>query len=162
DTMRPLIDAQGHHLSIALPAEPVPLVADATRLEQVLANLLHNAVKYTEPGGLIWLTVTNEDAGAETVFRVRESGVGMPAELLPHVFELVTQEHRSLDRSKGGLGIGLTLVRSLVELHGGSVSAYSAGAGCGSEFVVRLPRRLSAAPVMARAPAPVARMTADD
>ena len=103
----------------------------------MLANLLNNAAKYTEEGGRIWLTVTRE--GAEAVLRVRDTGVGIPADMLSSVFDLFTQVDRSLDRSQGGLGIGLTLVRRLVEMHGGSVRAYSEGPTRGSEFVVRLP-----------------------
>ncbi|MBI1851540.1 MAG: MASE1 domain-containing protein [Planctomycetes bacterium] len=164
DTVRPLIEAQRHQLAIALPPEPVWLEVDSMRLEQVLANLLNNAIKYTEPGGRIWLTASieraavdarrvvdstdREDAGSAQghtiVIRVRDTGVGIPPDLLPHIFDLFTQANHSLDRSKGGLGIGLTLVRSLVELHGGTVSAHSQGTGRGSEFVVRLPCRAAA------------------
>ena len=111
---------------------------DPARLAQVLANLLNNAAKYTEEGGRISLTAARE--GDEAVFRVRDTGVGIPAEMLPRVFDLFTQVDRSLDRSQGGLGIGLTLVRRLVEMHGGTASRPSATApAAGSEFVVRLP-----------------------
>jgi signal transduction histidine kinase len=133
---QPLIAAQKHRLVVELPPEPVRLVADPTRLEQILANLLNNAAKYTDPGGQIWLTA--ERAGPEVVLRVRDTGIGMSPELLPHVFDLFMQADSSLDRSKGGLGIGLTLVQNLVKMHGGSVQAYSGGPGQGSEFVVRL------------------------
>lgn len=137
ETTRPFIEARRHELQVSLPAEPVWLEADPTRLEQILINLLSNAAKYTEPGGRIWLTAERE--GAEAVLRVRDSGVGISPELLQCVFDLFTQGDRSPDRSQGGLGIGLTLVRSLTEMHGGSVQACSAGPGQGSEFMVCLP-----------------------
>lgn len=137
DVTQPLIKARGHVLSVTLPQEPVRLEADPTRLEQILTNLLDNAAKYTEPGGQIWLTAERE--GSDVLLRVRDNGVGMPPELLPRVFDLFAQGACSLDRSQGGLGIGLTLVRSLVEMHGGHVHASSPGPGLGSEFVVRLP-----------------------
>src|SRR5204863_9877097 len=124
-------------LTVSLPAEPVRVQGDPVRLAQVLANLLNNAAKYTEDGGQIWLTV--ERADGEAVCRVRDTGLGIPPEMLASVFDLFTQVDRSLDRSQGGLGIGLTLVKRLVELHGGSVEATSAGTGTGSEFIVRLP-----------------------
>jgi PAS domain S-box-containing protein len=136
ETSRPLIEARRHHLTIALPPGPVRLEGDQTRLVQVVGNLLNNAAKYTDEGGHIRLEAAQEDGAA--VIRVRDDGMGMPAELLPHVFDLFTQADRSLDRSQGGLGIGLTLVRRLVEMHGGKVEARSQGAGRGSEFVVRL------------------------
>jgi two-component system CheB/CheR fusion protein len=137
ETSRPLIDARQHELTVTLPAEPVTIDGDATRLAQVISNLLHNAAKYTEEGGHIWLTA--DRSPGEAVVRVRDNGLGIPAELLPHVFDLFTQGDRSLARSEGGLGIGLTLVKNLVELHDGSVEARSEGPGRGSEFVVRLP-----------------------
>lgn len=137
ETARPLIAARRHELSVSLPDEPIPLEADTARLEQVLANLLNNAAKYTEPGGRLAIEARRE--GEAAVVRVRDNGIGIAPELLPRIFDLFTQADRSLDRSQGGLGIGLTLVRSLVELHGGSVTAASAGVGKGSEFVVRLP-----------------------
>jgi signal transduction histidine kinase/CHASE3 domain sensor protein len=143
ETTRPQIEATGHALTVELPPEPVWLEADATRLAQVLANLLNNAAKYTEKGGRIALTAQvrpRDGIGPdEVVVRVTDSGVGIPAELLPRVFDMFTQADRTLDRSQGGLGIGLTLVRTLVELHGGTVEAHSDGPGKGSEFVVRLP-----------------------
>jgi PAS domain S-box-containing protein len=134
---RPHIEARKHQLTVSQLPEPVWLDADSTRLAQVVSNLLNNAAKYTEKGGHIWLTVARE--GAEAVLRVRDTGVGIAPEMLPHVFELFTQADRSLDRSQGGLGIGLTLVRQLVQMHGGQVLASSDGQGVGSEFVVRLP-----------------------
>jgi PAS domain S-box-containing protein len=137
EASRPLIDARHHHLTVVLPAEPVRLEADLTRLVQVVGNLLNNAAKYTDEGGQIWIEAAQE--GAEAVIRVRDNGMGVPAGLLPHVFDLFTQADRSLDRSQGGLGIGLTLVKRLVEMHGGRVEARSEGPGRGSEFIVRLP-----------------------
>ncbi len=136
-TVRPLFESQEHRLSVELPAEPVYLEADEARVVQVLVNLLGNAGKYTERGGQIHLTVGRE--GEEAVLRVRDNGVGIEADMLGRIFDLFTQVGRSLDRAQGGLGIGLTLVRQLVELHGGRVSAHSEGPGQGSEFVVRLP-----------------------
>jgi CheY-like chemotaxis protein len=114
---------------------------DRTRLAQVFANLLNNCTKYTDPGGRIGLTV--ERQGSDVVVRVKDNGVGISADLLPHIFEIFTQADRSLDRSQGGLGIGLSLVRGLVEMHGGRVEAHSEGPGKGSEFIVRLPVMLS-------------------
>jgi signal transduction histidine kinase/DNA-binding response OmpR family regulator len=137
EAARPLIEARGHELSVSVPDGPLRLTADEDRLEQILSNLLNNAAKYTEPGGRIALEVARE--GDDAVVRVRDTGIGIAPELLPRVFDLFTQADRSLDRSQGGLGIGLTLVRRLVEMHGGSVSVSSAGVGRGSEFVVRLP-----------------------
>jgi signal transduction histidine kinase len=134
---RPLIEDRGHELRVALPAEPLPLDADVTRLEQVLANLLRNAAKYTDSGGRIELAALR--AGEEAVVCVKDTGIGIPPDLLPRVFDLFAQGEQPLDRSGGGLGIGLTLVRSLVEMHGGRVEARSDGPGLGSEFVVRLP-----------------------
>jgi PAS domain S-box-containing protein len=137
ETSRPLIESRSHDLTVALPPDPVLVEGDPARLAQVTANLLNNAAKYTEKGGHIWLTV--EHALEQAVLRVRDNGVGIPAEFLPKVFDLFTQGDRSLDRSEGGLGIGLTLVKSLVERHRGTVEVHSEGPGKGSEFVVRLP-----------------------
>ena len=137
ETTRPAIDAAGHELVVDLPAEPLVFDGDRTRLAQVFANLLHNAGKYTPPGGRIALTARRD--GAEAVVRVADTGVGIPADMLPRIFDMFTQVGASLERSQGGLGIGLTLVRRLAELHGGRVGAGSAGAGRGSEFTVRLP-----------------------
>jgi signal transduction histidine kinase/DNA-binding response OmpR family regulator len=143
ETSRPLIDARKHELTVTVPHEPILAEADPTRLAQVVANLLNNAAKYTEEGGRIWLTLEQETG--EVVVRVRDNGIGIPAEMLSSIFDLFTQADRSLDRSQGGLGIGLTLVRRLVEMHGGSVHASSAGPNQGSEFVVRLPALTGAA-----------------
>lgn len=137
ETVRAALAARGHRLDLHLPDPPVLLDADSTRLEQVFANLLSNAVKYTEPGGRIAVAAWRD--GGDVVVQVSDTGVGIPAELLPHIFDLFTQAERSLDRSQGGLGIGLALVKALVELHGGTVTAHSPGPGQGSEFTVRLP-----------------------
>jgi PAS domain S-box-containing protein len=137
ETVQPLIESQRHTLSIELPSAPVWLDADAVRLAQVIANLLNNAAKYTDPGGRIALRAERE--GDEAVIRVRDNGVGIAPDALVHVFDLFMQAERSIARSQGGLGIGLTLVRRLVEMHGGRVMAVSAGLGQGSELVIRLP-----------------------
>jgi PAS domain S-box-containing protein len=137
ERIEPGIRRRQQTLSISECDESLWLVADATRLEQVLANLLENASKYTDAGGSIWLSVDSEAGHA--VIRVRDDGIGVSQELLPHLFDLFTQADKSLDRSDGGLGIGLALVKSLVELHRGTVKAHSNGAGRGSEFTVRLP-----------------------
>lgn len=137
ETARPLIDLQQHALSVSLPNEPVWLECDDIRMAQVVANLLNNASKYTDRGGSI--AVSGSCDSGEAVLRVRDSGIGIAADVLPHVFDLFTQADRSLDRSHGGLGIGLCLVKRLVDLHHGTVEAHSAGPGRGSEFVVRMP-----------------------
>jgi PAS domain S-box-containing protein len=137
ETSRPLVEARRHRLETALPDAPVLVRGDLARLVQVIANLLTNAAKFTDAGGEIRLEVTAE--GREAVIRVRDDGIGIPAELLPRIFDLFAQGDRALDRSQGGLGIGLTLVRQLVALHGGRVEARSEGPGKGSELVVRLP-----------------------
>ena len=149
ETFRPLIDRHCQTLSVSLPKELIWLEADSTRLEQVVGNLLGNAVKFTGEGGRIWLTVDRE--GPDAVLRVKDSGIGISAELLPHVFDLFAQADKSLDRPEAGLGIGLALVKSLVELHGGTVEAHSAGPQQGSEFIVRLPV-LTTAPALTAAP----------
>jgi signal transduction histidine kinase/CheY-like chemotaxis protein len=133
----PLIEDRQQELTVDLPPEPVRLEADPTRLEQVLANLLNNAAKYTDHGGHVWLSARQE--GGELVLRVKDTGMGIAADMLPRIFEPFVQSDRVLHQSQGGLGIGLTLVRRLVEMHGGSVTAHSEGPGKGSEFVVRLP-----------------------
>ena len=134
---RPIVEAKQHALRVELPPEQLPVHADATRLEQVLGNLVRNAAKYTEPGGKIEVVAWSE--GGEAAVRVRDNGIGISPELLPRIFDLFIQGEQSLDRSGGGLGIGLTLVRRLVEMHGGQVSAQSEGEGQGSEFTVRFP-----------------------
>jgi len=149
ETSRPLIEAAGHELTVVYPPEPIFLDADPTRMAQVFANLLNNAAKYTQSGGRIRLT--GERQGEEVVVKVRDSGIGIPADMLPHVFEMFTQVDRSLERSQGGLGIGLSIVRGLIELHGGSVEAHSAGPGRGSEISVRLAVHPSTANVPAAA-----------
>ena len=142
ETSRPVIEAAGHELTVSLPREPVFVDADVTRLAQVFANLLNNAAKYSEPPGHIWLAADRQ--GSDAVVSVKDAGVGIPPEMLSRIFELFTQVDQSLERSQGGLGIGLTLVRRLVDMHGGSVEARSEGRGKGSEFVVRLPIMLPA------------------
>jgi signal transduction histidine kinase len=137
ETSRPLIDAARHELTVALPPEPLVVEADAMRLAQVFSNLLTNAVRYTDAGGRIGIAARREDQMA--VIAVSDNGIGIAPEALPRVFEMFVQAHARDIRAQTGLGIGLTLVRSLVEMHGGSVTARSAGAGRGSEFVVRLP-----------------------
>jgi PAS domain S-box-containing protein len=163
ETARPLMDERRHELTVSLPPQPIWLHADAARLEQVVVNLLTNAAKYTDEGGHIWLTVQQEsgvrdqesgvrDQGSSSlsadscpltpgewcVLQVRDTGVGIAPDVLPRIFDLFTQAERSLDRSQGGLGIGLALVQRLVEMHRGRVEAHSS-LGHGSEFVVRLP-----------------------
>jgi signal transduction histidine kinase len=142
ETSRQIIDDRHHQLSIELPDEPLVVRGDLTRLAQVISNLLNNAAKYTDEGGRIRLkaeSVVGPDGTGEAVIRIIDSGVGIPPEVLPELFQLFTQVERTIDRAQGGLGIGLALVRRLVELHGGSVSAHSEGSGQGAEFVVRLP-----------------------
>ncbi|MBX5483918.1 MAG: response regulator [Myxococcaceae bacterium] len=136
-TSRPVIEHRQHTLEILLPEEPIPVDADPARLEQVVTNLLNNAARYTEPGGNI--TLRGWVDGGEACISVKDTGVGIPHDMLRRVFDLFVQVNPGLDRSKGGLGLGLTLVRRLVEMHGGSVIAQSDGPGAGSVFVVRLP-----------------------
>jgi PAS domain S-box-containing protein len=155
ETSRPLVEANGHELSVTMPSEPIYLDADTTRLSQVFANLLNNAAKYTERSGHIALNVSAPKAVSngksqpgkpdEVVVTIKDSGVGIPTAMLPQVFDLFIQVDRTLEKAQGGLGIGLTLVRRLVEMHGGNVEARSEGPGKGSEFIVRLP-------IAARAP----------
>lgn len=133
-----LFRSRGHKLHLSLPSEDIFLQADPYRLEQILSNLLVNAAKYTDPGGQVWFSATGE--GNEVIFRVKDTGIGIGPDLLPNVFDLFSQANRSLHRAEGGLGIGLTIVRGLTELHGGKVWATSDGIGHGSEFVVSLPR----------------------
>ena len=155
ESSRPLIDARRHALQVSLPDNPLPVDADPVRLAQVFLNLLNNAAKYTPEGGRIALTVARlpgpGDAGAarergDVVVRVRDTGMGIPTEMVPKIFDMFTQVESTLDRAEGGLGIGLTLVRRLAEMHGGSVEAFSPGPGQGSEFVVRLPLGVGEAP----------------
>ncbi len=133
----PIIEQRMHHLSAIIPPVGLRLNADQTRLAQVICNLLTNAAKYTEPGGNIWIRADREDD--RIVLRVRDNGIGIAPEMLPRVFDLFSQGTRALDRAQGGLGIGLTIVKSLVDLHGGGVEAHSEGLGKGSEFMIRLP-----------------------
>jgi PAS domain S-box-containing protein len=137
ETSRTLIETAGHQLTVSLPDEPLLIDGDPVRLAQVTANLLNNAAKYTDRGGHIWLTV--ERRGAEAAVSVRDDGIGISAEMLPHVFEMFTQVHRSRRLTEGGLGIGLSLVDTLVKMHLGRVTARSDGLGKGSEFTVHLP-----------------------
>jgi signal transduction histidine kinase len=141
ETSRPLIEAGGHELILLLPEEKLDVTADRVRLYQMLANLLTNATKYTPQGGSVWLTA--ERAGNEAVFRVRDNGIGISSDMLPKVFNLHTQVEHSLHLSHGGQGIGLAVVKRLVEMHGGSVTATSGGPNCGSEFSVGLPLSMS-------------------
>ena len=137
ETVRPPVGARGHELSVRLPNESLPLDADPVRVAQVVGNLLTNAAKYTEPGGRIRLTATRE--GTEAVLRIEDNGIGIAPDVLPRIFDLFVQVDHATTKAQGGLGIGLTLVKNLVEMHDGSVEARSAGLGKGSEFVVRLP-----------------------
>jgi CheY-like chemotaxis protein len=151
ETTRPQIEARGHTLAVTIPDKPVWLDADPTRLAQVFANLLNNAAKYTDPAGRITLTASASKPetgrlGTATV-RIRDTGMGIGPDLLPRVFEPFIQADNSLARTQGGLGIGLTLVRRLTEMHGGRVEAFSDGPGKGSEFVVHLPTRSAPPPV---------------
>jgi signal transduction histidine kinase/ActR/RegA family two-component response regulator len=142
ETSQPLIDAADLQLAVNVPTESLMVDADPVRLTQVVANLLNNAAKYTDRGGQIWLVVKRD--GDSVIIQVRDTGIGIPTHMLPRVFELFTQIDRYANRGQGGLGIGLTLVKSLVELHGGSVWAHSEGEGRGSVFSIRLP--LAASP----------------
>jgi two-component system CheB/CheR fusion protein len=137
ETARPLIESKGHALIVTLPPEPVYLDADLTRLAQVFGNLLNNSAKYTDPGGRIELIA--QVNGRIVTVKVRDDGIGIPAEDQPRIFEIFSQVDHGIERSQGGLGIGLTLVQGLVEMHDGSVEIHSAGTGQGSEFAVRLP-----------------------
>ena len=137
ETAQPLIDGERHTLSVTLPAEPMALDGDLTRLAQVFSNLMINAAKYTPPQGRIVVTARRQ--GGVAVVTVSDSGIGIAAERMSHIFKMFGQVESALERSKGGLGIGLSLARALVELHGGSIDAHSEGVGRGSDFVVRLP-----------------------
>ena len=137
ETSRPLMEQAGHELSIEMPPDTAWLIADPTRLAQVFSNLLNNAAKYTEPGGHVWLSARRD--GDWLTVSVRDDGAGIPWDMLPRIFDIFTQVDHTMDRAQGGLGIGLTLVKRLVEMHGGCIEAQSGGPGQGSEFVVRLP-----------------------
>ncbi len=137
EAAQPAIDAAGHELFVSLPARPVRLDADLTRLAQVLSNLLANSAKYTEGGGTIWLSAEPKEGAVEIT--VRDTGIGIPPESLPRIFDMFSQVDRSIERATGGLGIGLALVKGLTEMHGGAVVARSEGEGRGSTFVVTLP-----------------------
>jgi PAS domain S-box-containing protein len=152
ETSRPQMEGRGHRCDVQLPQEPLYVEGDAHRLAQVTANLLNNAAKYTPPGGLIRVVARRE--GHTAVLRVQDTGAGIGPELLPHVFDLFTQGDRSLARTEGGLGIGLSMVKMLVELHGGTVEARSEGPGQGSEFIVRVPAVEAHAAPSAQQPPP--------
>ena len=137
ETIEPLVQQREHRLTLQIPADPLRVDGDPTRLTQALGNVLGNAAKYTDQGGRIDLVCARQ--GTDVEIRIRDSGIGIPAELLPRIFDLFTQLDRRSDHSSSGLGIGLALVRRLVEMHGGSITALSDGAGTGSEFVIRLP-----------------------
>jgi signal transduction histidine kinase/ActR/RegA family two-component response regulator len=137
ETASPLLEQRVQNLSISVPVGGLPVLADPGRLSQAISNLLTNAAKYTEPGGTITVVASVEEG--QVCIRVRDTGIGIDPETLPMVFDLFVQAEKSIDRSQGGLGIGLTIARSVVELHGGSISAHSTGTGEGSEFVIRLP-----------------------
>jgi CheY-like chemotaxis protein len=143
ETSRPMIDHLGHQLTVTLPKQPILVDADLTRLAQVFSNLLNNSAKYMDRGGRIWLTAQRQ--GSDVVVSVKDAGIGIAADQLPRLFQMFSQVDSSLERSQGGLGIGLTLVKRLVEMHGGHVEARSEGQGKGSEFVVRLPVLVGAA-----------------
>ncbi|HEX3062338.1 MAG TPA: ATP-binding protein [Usitatibacter sp.] len=137
ETVRPLMESRRHELDVSLPAEPLMVLGDRTRLAQVFSNLLNNAAKYTESGGRVWLSL--EAQGGEAVLRVRDSGIGLDPHALSTIFDMFVQVDRSLERTQAGLGVGLTLAKRLVTLHGGTIAGRSDGGGLGSEFEVRLP-----------------------
>ena len=137
ESSRPLIEQCDHQLTVDLPPQSIELDADPVRLAQVLSNLLNNAAKYTKRGGHIWLAAQRE--GSDVVVSVRDNGTGISDEMLARIFDMFTQVDRSLNQSEGGLGIGLTLARRLVEMHDGTIEAYSPGLDLGSQFLVRLP-----------------------
>jgi CheY-like chemotaxis protein len=156
EALRPAAEASGHDLQATLPREPIYLDADSVRLTQVFGNLIHNACKYTKPGG--WIRVRAERRGEEAWVMVEDSGVGIPTDQLHSIFDMFAQADGSPGRSQGGLGIGLTLVKRLVQMHGGTVEARSAGPGQGSTFTVRLP--IASAPSEAHAVAATPSATA--
>jgi CheY-like chemotaxis protein len=137
DTSSEMLESNGHQFTLSLPQKPIYLDADVTRLAQVFINLLNNAAKYTPPSGKIWLTAKKESN--EVMISVRDTGIGIPNKMLAKVFEMFSQIENSSEQARSGLGIGLSVVKKLVELHGGTVAAFSAGEGKGSEFIVRLP-----------------------
>ena len=141
---QPLMDERGHRLETNLPPERIVVHGDAARLSQVFGNLLNNAAKYTEAGGHVELAVRVE--GGEAVVSVRDNGIGIPEDMLSQVFDIFTQVDRSLEKSQGGLGIGLSIAKRLVEMHGGRIAVASGGHRRGSEFTVRLPARVEARP----------------
>jgi PAS domain S-box-containing protein len=157
EAVRPFCESMGHELTVTLPPEPMYLNADRVRVGQVVSNLLNNAFKFTDKGGRIWLTAERE--GNQVVIRVQDTGVGIAAEQLPRIFGMFAQADTSLERSRDGLGLGLTLVKNLVEMHAGTVEARSAGIGQGSEFVVRLPLLSGPAPSLSREPSSVKPVT---
>jgi signal transduction histidine kinase/FixJ family two-component response regulator len=155
----PLIEQRRHSLEVSAPSRGLLVDGDPNRLAQIVSNLLTNAAKYTEPGGRISVSAQRE--GAEVVLRVRDNGIGIAPEMLPRIFDLFAQEQQSLDRSQGGLGLGLAIVRNLVTMHGGTITAKSAGRGRGSEFVVRMPAIAGASDAPTSPDAPVEQPTPD-
>jgi CheY-like chemotaxis protein/two-component sensor histidine kinase len=156
ETSRSHIEAAGHKLLVNMPSETIFIEADSARLAQVFSNLLNNAAKYTRHGGVVSIGAERQEGQA--LLRVKDNGIGIPPELLPRIFDLFVQEEYSTGNEFGGLGVGLTLVRKLVELHGGSVEAQSAGRDQGSEFIVRLP--LAGEPAVPEKPSGSAPLTA--
>jgi CheY-like chemotaxis protein len=147
DANRALLERMGHELKVSLPADPVWLDADPVRLAQIFSNLLNNAAKYTPPGGRISLSVAQ--SGEEAEVRIADNGIGIPIAYRESIFDMFTQIESHAAQADGGLGIGLALVKGLVTLHGGTIEAQSAGTGCGSEFIVRLPSRVRQWPALA-------------
>lgn len=145
DTVRPLFEAVNHTLTMSLPPEPAPVVGDSARMLQIIGNLLNNAAQYTDPGGRIDVSLVRESD--HVVLRVRDNGIGIGPDLLPKIFELFVQGDRTQRRASGGLGVGLSLAKRLVELHGGSIAAHSEGLGRGSTFTVKLPAAVEPATV---------------
>jgi CheY-like chemotaxis protein/two-component sensor histidine kinase len=137
ETIQPLMDARGHRLTASKPGAPLNVDADKVRIEQCIINLLSNAAKYTAPGGQIAVRMFSE--AQQAVIEVTDTGIGISADFLPHVFDLFAQSGRTLDRSQGGLGIGLSICKQLIEMHGGTVSCASPGPGGGTTFTLRLP-----------------------
>jgi CheY-like chemotaxis protein/two-component sensor histidine kinase len=150
ESIGPFIERYDHQVNIDLPKEPLYIDGDVARLLQVISNILHNAAKYTGRNGQIWVSAKRENG--EAVIRVRDNGPGIPEDMLASIFEMFTQVDQTLDRAHGGLGIGLTLAKTMVELHGGSIAAHSDGPGQGCEFSIRLPALDSATPKLAQQP----------